>query len=155
MSITAKCQWFVHTSSFIVCFPDTSLFFSMSLRTVLPFLLVFVQSPHELLLVVPLLPGHVVPAGDNLVAHHLQPVEHGPGGDAPLHSLLSLVVVLRLLAHLLGDGPHLVMVEALHRHPPLAHTLSGNNQVIDCTVHFGKLLTSPDISKYTFDVFLG
>ena len=97
---------------------------SQSLRTVLPFLLVFIKSPHELLLVVPLLPGHVVPTGDNLVAHHLQPVEHGPGGDAPLHSLLSLVVVLRLLAHLLGDGPHLVMVEALDRHPPLAHTLS-------------------------------
>ena len=26
-------------------------------------------------------------------------------------------------AHLLGDGPHLVMVEPLHRHPPLADTL--------------------------------
>ena len=106
----------------------TSLFFSstlsISLCTVFPLLLVFVESPHELLLVVPLLPGHVVPAGDHLVAHHLQAVEHGPGGDAPLHPLLPVVVVLRLLAHLLGDGPHLVMVEALHRHPPLAHTLS-------------------------------
>ena len=96
-----------------------------SLGAGLPVLFVFIQSPHELLLVVPLLPGHVVPAGDNLVAHHLQPVEHGPGGDAPLHSLLSLVVVLRLLAHLLGDGPHLVMVEALHCHPPLTDALPG------------------------------
>ena len=38
-----------------------------SLCTVLPLLLVFVERPHELLLVVPLLAGHVVPAGHHLV----------------------------------------------------------------------------------------
>ena len=38
-----------------------------SLCTVLPLLLVFVKRPHELLLVVPLLAGHVVPAGHHLV----------------------------------------------------------------------------------------
>ena len=38
-----------------------------SLCTVLPLLLVFVERPHELLLVVPLLAGHVVPAGDHLI----------------------------------------------------------------------------------------
>ena len=99
-----------------------------SLSAGLPVLLVFIQSPHELLLVVSLLPRHVVPAGDHLVAHHLQPVEDLPGGDTELDPLLLLTVVLGLLLHLLRDGPHLVMVEALHCHPPLTDALSGGGE---------------------------
>ena len=95
-----------------------------SLSAGLPVLLVFIQSPHELLLVVTLLPRHVVPAGHHLVAHHLQAVEHLPGGDAELDPLLLLTVVLGLLLHLLRDGPHLVMVETLDCHPPLTDALS-------------------------------
>ena len=95
-----------------------------SLSAGLPVLLVFIQSPHELLLVVPLLPRHVVPAGDHLVAHHLQAVEHLPGGDAELDPLLPVAVVLGLLLDLLRDGPDLVMVETLDYHPPLTDALS-------------------------------
>ena len=95
-----------------------------SLSAGLPVLLVFIQSPHELLLVVPLLPRHVVPAGDHLVAHHLQPVQDLPGGDAELDPLLPVAAVLGLLLHLLRDGPHLVMVETLDCHPPLTDALS-------------------------------
>ena len=97
-----------------------------SLSARLPVLLVFIQSPHELLLVVPLLPRHVVPAGHHLVAHHLQAVQDLPGGDAELDPLLLLTVVLGLLLHLLRDGPHLVMVETLDRDPPLTDALSKN-----------------------------
>ena len=101
-----------------------------SLSAGLPVLLVFIQSPHELLLVVPLLPRHVVPAGDHLVAHHLQAVQDLPGGDAELDPLLLLTVVLGLLLHLLRDGPHLVMVQPLHGHPPLTDALSANIRII-------------------------
>ena len=55
-----------------------------SLCTVLPLLLVFVKRPHELLLVVPLLAGHVVPAGHHLVVEletkvHPKVCNHGEG----------------------------------------------------------------------------
>ena len=96
-----------------------------SLGAGLPVLLVLVQSPHKLLLVVPLLARHVVPAGDHLVPHHLQPVEDLPGGDTELDPLLPLTVVLGLLLDLLRDGPHLVVVESLDGHPPLADALPG------------------------------
>ena len=95
-----------------------------SLSAGLPVLLVFIQSPHELLLVVPLLPRHVVPAGHHLVAHHLQAVEDLPGGDAELDPLLPVAAVLWLLLHLLRDGPDLVMVETLDCDPPLTDALS-------------------------------
>ena len=88
----------------------------------------------------PLLPRHVVPAGDHLVAHHLQPVQDLPGGDAELDPLLLLTVVLGLLLHLLRDGPHLVMVETLDRDPPLTDALpavksndGGGNGCDKCT----------------------
>ena len=97
----------------------------LSLSAGLPVLLVLVQSPHELLLVVPLLPGHVLPGRDHLVAHHLQAVEDLPGGDTELDPLLLLTVVLWLLLDLLRDGPHLVVVEPLDGHPPLADALPG------------------------------
>ena len=52
---------------------------------------------------------------------------HHPARHTELHPLLPLTGVLRLLLHLLRDAPHLVMVQALHSHPPLADTLSTNN----------------------------
>ena len=108
---------------------NCNIMFLMSFQSLgagLPVLLVLVQSPHELLLVVPLLPGHVVPAGHDLVAHHLQAVEDLPGGDTELDPLLLLTVVLGLLLDLLRDGPHLVVVEPLDGNPPLADALPEN-----------------------------
>ena len=53
------------------------LFFNcLSFRAALPLLLVLVHGPHELLLVVPLLPSHVVTTGDHLVSHHLKTIQN-------------------------------------------------------------------------------
>ena len=117
--ITSSCT--IYWLSSLSCI---SIILLQSLGAGLPVLLVLVQSPHKLLLVVPLLPRHVVPAGHHLVAHHLQAVEDLPGGDAELDPLLLLTVVLGLLLHLLRDGPHLVVVQSLHGNPPLADALS-------------------------------
>ena len=106
-----------------------------SLCTGFPLLLILIECPNKLLLIVSLFARHVVPAGDHLVAHHLQAVEDLPGGDTELDPLLLLTVVLGLLLDLLRDGPHLVVVEPLDGHPPLADALPENishlNKFID------------------------
>ena len=53
----------------------------MYLCTSFPLLLVFKQSPDKLLLIMSLLPSHVVTTGHHLVPHHLQTIEHLPGGN--------------------------------------------------------------------------
>jgi len=90
-----------------------------------------VKCPYEVPgVMLPIASDHTA-GGHHPVPHPLQAIEHHPSGHTELCHLLLVAVTLRLVAELLRQEPHLVVVQSLHSYPPFGFVFS------DCDVgHF-------------------